>query len=118
MSMSTPSDVSNERIYHFSDRSMRRLLEAVDYIRYLIELLMPELLDMLDFDRGVQQNRTFLSEALRVRESDVLLRVPFQETVDHEALHICVLIEHQSRSVGCCGCCKRRMLMAPSSVKC
>ena len=97
MSTSTPSDVSKERVYHFSDRSMRRLLESTAYIRYLIELLMPELLDMLDFDRGVQQNRTFLSEALRVRESDVLLRVPFQETVAHEELHICVLIEHQSR---------------------
>ena len=97
MSTSTPSDVSKERVYHFSDRSMRRLLESTAYIRYLIELLMPELLDMLDFDRGVQQNRTFLSEALRVRESDVLLRVPFQETVAHEELHICILIEHQSR---------------------
>ena len=92
----SPVDTSDMKVYHFQDRSMRRLLQDPDYVRYLVELLMPELVGLLDFDSGVQQNRTFLSEALRQRESDVLLRVPFQETVDHEVLHICILIEHQS----------------------
>ena len=98
MSSSKPSDVSESRVYHFPDRSMRRLLQAPDYVRYLVEILMPELVEFLDFDSGVQQNRSFLSAALQERESDVVLRVPFRESIDRETLHICILIEHQSRS--------------------
>ncbi len=98
MSSAKPSDVSESRVYHFPDRSMRRLLQAPDYVRYLVEILMPELVEFLDFDSGVQQNRSFLSAALQERESDVVLRVPFRESIDREALHICILIEHQSRS--------------------
>ena len=99
--MSEPSKVSKVsegKVFHFSDRSMRRLLESPGYVRYLVELLMPELVGFLDFDKGVQQPRSRLSAELRERESDVVLRVPFQESIDAEALHICILIEHQSRS--------------------
>lgn len=88
---------SDEKVYHFPDRSIRRLLQYPTYVRYLVALLAPELLGYLDFDRGVQQNRSFLSSTLRQREADVLLRVPFQGSSEHEAVQICILIEHQSR---------------------
>lgn len=97
MSTSKPSYVSERGVYHFPDRSIRRLLSAPDYVRYLVGLLMPELLGLLDFEGGVYPNRSSLSEALRERESDVLLRVPFREPISGESLHICILIEHQSR---------------------
>ena len=97
MSASSPSDVSEDKVVHFSDRSMRRLLSDPGYVKYLVELVAPELLGHLDFDSGVQQNRSFIAETLRQREADVLLRVPFQASIAHEALHICILIEHQSR---------------------
>ena len=97
MSTSKPSEASEDRIHHFPDRSLRRLLQDPEYVRYLVEFLAPELLRYLDFASGVQQNRSFIAETLHQREADVLLRVPFQESIDHEALHICILIEHQSR---------------------
>ena len=88
-----PSDIVIE---HFSDRSIRRLLQDPEYVRGLVEIIAPELVALLDFSRGAQQNRSFISDALRERESDVLLRVPFQETPDNEELLIYILIEHQS----------------------
>ena len=88
-----PSDIVIE---HFSDRSIRRLLQDPEYVRGLVEIIVPELVALLDFSRGAQQNRSFISDALRERESDVLLRVPFQETPDNEELLIYILIEHQS----------------------
>ncbi|MCG9131831.1 Rpn family recombination-promoting nuclease/putative transposase [Candidatus Poribacteria bacterium] len=88
-----PSDILIE---HFSDRSIRRLLQYPEYVRGLVEIIAPELVALLDFSRGVQQNRSFISDALRERESDVLLQVPFQGTPDSEELLIYILIEHQS----------------------
>ncbi len=88
-----PSDILTE---HFSDRSIRRLLQDPEYVRGLVEIIAPELVALLDFSRGAQQNRSFISDALRERESDVLLRVPFQGPPDSEELLIYILIEHQS----------------------
>ena len=87
---------SDEKVHHFPDRSIRRLLQYPEFVRYLVALLAPELLGYLDFDRGVHQNRSFLSATLRQREADVLLRVPFQGSASDEGVHICILIEHQS----------------------
>ena len=93
---SKPFEPSDIQIEHFSDRSIRRLLQDPEYVRGLIEIIAPELVTLLDFSRGAQQNRSFISDALRERESDVLLRVPFQGTPDSEELLIYILIEHQS----------------------
>ena len=93
---SKPLEPSDIRIEHFSDWSIRRLLQDPEYVRGLIEIIAPELATLLDFSRGAQQNRSFISDALRERESDVLLRVPFQGTPDSEELLIYILIEHQS----------------------
>lgn len=75
---------------------MRRLLQDPDYVRCLVEIIAPDLVGHLDFSRGSQQNRSFISDALREPESDVLLRVPFRETSESEEVLIYILIEHQS----------------------
>ena len=83
-------------IEHFSDRSVRRLLQDNEYARGLIEIVAPELVAFLDFSQLSQHNRSFISETLRERESDVLLSVPFQHKAGTDELLIYILIEHQS----------------------
>ena len=72
------------------------MLQYPEFVRGLVAIIAPELVPLLDFSRGEQQNRSFISDALRERESDVLLRVPFQEAPESEELLIYILIEHQS----------------------
>ena len=96
MSTSKPSDASEGGVFHFSDRSLRRLLSDPWAVRDLLRLIEPDFVGSLDFSRGVQESRTFVSELLREREADVLLRVPFQETSESEEILICILVEHQS----------------------
>ena len=96
MSASKPSEASDQEIYHFSDRSLRRLLSDPWSVRDLLRIIAPDFVASLDFSRGVQESRTFVSELLREREADVLLRVPFQETSESEEILICILVEHQS----------------------
>ena len=50
----------------------------------------------VDFGRAVVESRTFVSELLRERESDVLVRVPFRDPAASKEITICVLVEHQS----------------------
>ena len=100
MSMSTPSDASedtSEKMTRFPDRSIRQLLQDPEYVKYIVGLVFPEVLGMLDFSRGAQLNRTSLSPALEEREADVVVRVPFRDPGVGEPVHICILIEHQSR---------------------
>ena len=72
------------------------MLQDPEFVRGLVQIIAPELVPLLDFSRGAQRNRSFISDALRERESDVLLRVPFQEAPESEELLIYILIEHQS----------------------
>ena len=87
-------ETQDTQIEHFPDRSLRRLLQDREYVRGLVHIIAPEIAAFLDFDKITYQKRSFISEALRERESDVLLSVPFQEETD--TLLIYILIEHQS----------------------
>ena len=87
-------ETQDTQIEHFPDRSLRRLLQDREYVRGLVYIIAPEIAAFLDFDKITYQKRSFISEALRERESDVLLSVPFQD--DTDALLIYILIEHQS----------------------
>ena len=87
-------ETPDTQIEHFPDRSLRRLLQDKEYVRGLVQIIAPEIAAFLDFDKITYQKRSFISEALRERESDVLLSVPFQD--DTDALLIYILIEHQS----------------------
>ena len=86
---------SDEQVYHVWDLGMRRVLDLPS-IEALVKLVAPEFSGSVDFARAVMESRTFVSELLRERESDVLVRVPFRETAASEELMICVLVEHQS----------------------
>ena len=98
MSGSKRSEDTSEKITRFPDRSMRQLLQDPAYVRYVVGLVFPEVLELLDFSRGVQLNRTSLSPTLEEREADVVVRVPFRDPAAGAPVHICILIEHQSRS--------------------
>ena len=92
-------ETQDTQIEHFPDRSLRRLLQDREYVRWLVQIVAPDIEVFLDFSRLTYQKRSFISKALRERESDVLLRVPFQEdtdATDTDALLIYILIEHQS----------------------
>ena len=87
------------QIEHFPDRSLRRLLQDGQYVRWLVQIIAPDIEAFLDFNRIIYKKRSFISEALQERESDILLSVPFEkdtDAVDTDALLIYILIEHQS----------------------
>lgn len=92
-------ETQETQIEHFPDRSLRRLLQDREYVRWLVQIIAPDIEVFLDFSRITYQKRSFISKALQERESDVLLSVPFQEdtdAIDTDALFIYILIEHQS----------------------
>ena len=84
-------------IAHFPDRSTRWLFQFNENVEALIDIIAPELADAIDFNRLTALNRTFISEALREQESDIVYRAPFQETAATQELIIYILIEHQSK---------------------
>ena len=63
-------------------------------MRGLVQLVAPEIEKFLNFDKITYHKRSFISESLQERESDVLLSVSFQDDTDE--LFIYILIEHQS----------------------
>ena len=75
-------ETQETEIEHFPDRSLRRLLRDGEYVRGLVQIIAPDIEVFLGFDRITYQKRSFISKALRERESDVLLSVPFQEDTD------------------------------------
>ena len=100
---------SDTRIKHFPDRSLRRLLQDGEYVRWLVKITAPEIEKYLDFSALTYHESSFISEALQQRESDVLLSVPFDDATTTEELIIYILIEHQStvdRTIWGSGCCR------------
>ena len=84
------------RIEHFSDRSARWLFQDRENVRGLIEIVAGELVELIDFSKIVQVNRSFIPDNLREQESDIVFSVPFQSKSDTDELLIYILIEHQS----------------------
>ena len=87
---------SDTRIEHFPDRSFRRLLQDGVYVRWLVRIVAPEIEKYLDFSAITYHQRSFISQALQQRESDVLLSVRFNDETTTDELLIYILIEHQS----------------------
>ena len=83
-------------IEHFPDRSTRWLLQDKENVRGLVEILANELAELIDFNQLTQLNRSFVSDALREQESDIIFRVPFHSGTEADELLIYILIEHQS----------------------
>ena len=83
-------------IEHFPDRSTRWLLQDKENVRGLVEIVANELAELIDFNQLTQLNRSFVSDALREQESDIVFRVPFHSGTEADELLIYILIEHQS----------------------
>lgn len=81
---------------HFSDRSVRWLLEDKENVRGLIEILASELVDLIDFSQLELQRTNFLSSKLQEQVSDLIFSVPFKSGTETDELLIYILIEHQS----------------------
>ena len=84
------------RIEQFSDRSARWLFQDRENVRGLIEIVAGELVELIDFSKIIQVNRSFIPDNLREQESDIVFSVPFQSESDTDELLIYILIEHQS----------------------
>ena len=63
---------------HFADRSARALLITPENVSALVELVSEQIAAFLDFSQLTALNRSFLSEALREQEADLVFRVPFR----------------------------------------
>ena len=82
---------------HFPDRSTRWLFQEIENIRGLLEIIAPELVELLDFTRLKQLNSSFVSDALRAQESDMIFSVPFRDATEtRDEILIYILLEHQS----------------------
>lgn len=82
---------------HFPDKSARWLFQEIENLRGLLEIIAPELVGLLDFTRLAQLNSSFISDALRAQESDMVFSVPFRDTTENcDELFIYILLEHQS----------------------
>lgn len=89
-------EVVVEKLQHFSDRSLRHLLQSETNVIALLEMIIPELAALMDFQGLVPAERSLLSETLREREADILYNVPFRTKNGTQEVLIYILIEHQS----------------------
>ncbi len=82
----------------FPDRAIRWLLESPDNVRGRLHAAVPGLAERFDVSRLRQEIRTFVAEALRERETDCVLRMPFRSAdgAPEQEVWVYILIEHQS----------------------
>jgi hypothetical protein len=88
----SPADLPRD----YPDHAIRDALTHPHNLRDLVRRLVPTLVDCLDFDRREIMPRTFLLDDYREREADLLVRLPFRDTAEGEAVLVCILLEHQS----------------------
>lgn len=86
-------DVSIE---HFSDRSIRWLLESSENVQWLLEKVASDKVERMDFSRLEQKSRSFIPDNLLEQESDLVFSIPFEDDSKTGELLIYILIEHQS----------------------
>ena len=84
------------RIEHFPDRSARWLFQNKENVRGLVEIVAAELVELIDFSKLSQINRSFIPDNLREQESDLVFTVPLRSESETDELLIYTLIEHQS----------------------
>ena len=65
------SEGSDEKVYHVWDLGMRRVLDPPS-IEALLQLVAPEFSGSMDFGRAIVASRTFVSELLRERETELI----------------------------------------------
>jgi hypothetical protein len=83
-------------LHDFPDRAIRRLLETPANLRELLLEIVPAIAPYFDYDHVERQDRSFLMEDWRNRESDLLFRIPFRSPGGETSVLVCILLEHQS----------------------
>jgi hypothetical protein len=83
-------------LHDFPDRAIRYLLETPANLRELLLEVVPGIALHLDYERIEWQDRSFLMEDWRNRESDLLFRIPFRSPAGETTVLVCILLEHQS----------------------
>ncbi|MCG9129794.1 Rpn family recombination-promoting nuclease/putative transposase [Candidatus Poribacteria bacterium] len=83
-------------VAHFPDKSARWLFKEKENLRGLLEIVANDLVEYIDFEQLVELNRSFISDALREQESDMVFCVPYQTAANKDDLYIYILLEHQS----------------------
>jgi hypothetical protein len=86
----------NPPLHDFPDRAIRYLLETPANLRELLLEVVPDIAPFLDYSRIQWQDRSFLMEDWRNRESDLLFRIPFRSPGGETSVLVCILLEHQS----------------------
>ena len=84
-------------VREFSDRGIKWLLESPENVYGLLQLVIPEILESVDFSRLEKLPDTFIPDNLRKQESDLLYLAPYHERETDEEILIYILIEHQSQ---------------------
>ncbi len=99
----TTQDITEEirglfdtQVGHFADKSARWLFRQKENVQGLIRILAEELEEHLDFQRLTMLNRSFVDDALRDLQSDMVFSVPFQDATQDKDVTVYILIEHQS----------------------
>jgi hypothetical protein len=88
-----------EIVRNFPQNGMKLLLETPANVRDVINLVAPQFVDLIDFNRMKAQPADFIARDFRHLEADVVLRAPIRQTRGHRGKRevlIYILIEHQS----------------------
>jgi Putative transposase, YhgA-like len=88
-----------EIVRNFPQNGMKLLLENPANVRDVLNLVAPQFVDLIDFDRMKAEPADFIARDFRHLEADVVLRAPIRQTRGHRGKRevlIYILIEHQS----------------------
>ncbi len=90
------NDLLGGKVAHFSDRSLRWLLQRPRNVQGLVEIAAPGLAESINFSGLERLSTSFIPRDLREREADILYRAPFQTSDKADEVIIHIHIEHQS----------------------
>ncbi len=88
--------INSDELVHFWDHAFRSLLRNPQRLRTVVELCDPDLAARLDFGSATILERTYLTDAYREREADLLFKLNYRAADGLRSVVVCLLIEHQS----------------------
>ena len=89
-------NIHNIPIVQFQDRSIRWLLQNIEYVRGLVEIVDGPPATQIDFSRMEQVVGNTITNNLQAWMSDLAFLAPFRSASEADEVGICILIEHQS----------------------
>ena len=92
----TPFNIHNIPVLQFSDRSIRWLLQNIEFVRGLFEIVARPLSPQIDFNRMEQVVGNTITDDLQGWVSDLAFLAPYRSIATDGEVGICILIEHQS----------------------